>query len=61
MGRCKEVWGRYGKVYGVSVGKSIGVWGKVRGDLGEEVWGRCGRLHGVSVESGGKCVGVWGR
>ena len=38
----EEVWGRCGRVYGVSVGKCVGevrgevweLWGKVRGDGG---------------------------
>ena len=27
-GACKKVWGRYGRMHGVSVGKCIGVWGR---------------------------------
>ena len=38
MWACEEAWGRCGIMYEVSiegVEKCVGVWGKVRGDVGE--------------------------
>ena len=31
---CEEVRGRYGRVYGVSVGKCVGLWGERYGGFG---------------------------
>ena len=28
VGKCVRMWGRCGKVYGVSVGKYVGAWGR---------------------------------
>ena len=61
------MWGMCGRMYGVSagkmrgdVGKDMGEWEKVRGDVSgvKKCGGRCERVYGVSV---GKCVGVWRR
>ena len=38
-GRCEEVRGRYGRVYDVSVGKCVGLWGR----WGERYGGLGGR------------------
>ena len=41
MWRCEEVYGKSGRVYGVSVEKYVGVWGEVRRNVGKGK-GRCG-------------------
>ena len=58
------------KAYGVSVGKYIGVWGRLGERYGgveedKERWGcvkkceeMCEKVYGVSVGGAGKCVGV---
>ena len=53
VGKCIRMWGRCGKVYGVSVGKYVGAWGEVRKKVGkgmEEGKRRCGM-----------CKEVWGK
>ena len=48
---CEEVRGRYGRVYGVSVGKGVGLWGR---------WGRGMEGLGEGRKRYGGCEEVWG-
>ena len=61
-GRCGSVKrrGRCGRVYGVSVGKCVGVWGRGLGGVGKvrrgggvkKCGGRCGRVYGGECGNG---------
>ena len=63
---CKEVWGRCGRVYGLSVvevcwgvGEDVRCKEVCQGEVWESVWGEIGEVcWGVEVK--GRCVERWG-